>query len=370
MDISPNSKKPSRPVIAVDPAVAIGDVMNLLAKALANQGPALNFTEEIIESVESDICLIVETTGSSGTKKSVALTSAALLASTSASLDFLQARPGQTWALLLPIHHIAGINVLIRSLDLGTTPVDLRNATEFPVTDFSAVVPTQIYRALNGDEKLLSHLKAAEFVLVGGARIQEDLLTQAIAAGISIVRTYGMSETSGGCIYEGSPLSGVKVKISDAGLIQISGSILASAYLNNSDLWNVQFDGTWFTTSDLGRINSDGTVDVLGRADDVYVTGGEKVSLMEVVETLEKAFPLHQWSAVAVDDAQWGQRLVIAVVGADHPTLDQVSDQLSKAIGDFAKPKQLLTYSQMPSIGIGKIDRLSIVERAKEEFHG
>ncbi len=370
MDISPNSKNPSRPVIAVDPAMAIGDVMNLLAKALAHQGPALNFTEEIIEQVESDICLVVETTGSSGTKKSVALTAAALLASTRASLDFLEARPGQTWALLLPIHHIAGINVLIRSLDLGTTPVNLRNAIEFPVTDFSAVVPTQIYRALNGDEKLLAHLKAAKFVLVGGARIQEDLLAQAIDAGISIVRTYGMSETSGGCIYEGTPLPGVKVRIADSGVIEISGSVLASTYLNNEDLWKEQCDGVWFTTSDLGRIDSDGTVVVLGRADDVLVTGGEKVSLLEVTETLEKAFPLNQWTAVAVEDAQWGQRLVIAVAGSEHPSLDQISALLSTAIGDFAKPKQLLTYSQLPSMGIGKIDRLSIIERAKDEFHG
>ncbi|MFM9151781.1 MAG: AMP-binding protein [Candidatus Planktophila sp.] len=370
MEISPNSKNPSRPVIAVDPALPIGDVMNLLAKALAHQGPALNFTQEVIENVASEICLIVETTGSSGTKKSVALTSAALLASTRAALDFLQARPGQTWALLLPIHHIAGINVLIRSLELGTTPVDLRNAAEYPATDFSAVVPTQIYRALNGDQKLLSHLKAAKFVLVGGARIQEDLLVQALDAGISIIRTYGMSETSGGCIYEGTPLNGVKVKISEEGLIQISGSILASAYLNHKNLWSQQFDGTWFTTSDLGRIDDDGTVEVLGRADDVYVTGGEKVSLVEVVETLEKTFPLQQWSAVAVADAQWGQRLVIAVVGADHPTLDQIGVHISKVIGEFAKPKQLLTYAQMPTIGIGKIDTLSIVKRAKDEFHG
>ena len=369
MDISANSSNRSRSVISVDPALAIGDVMNLLAQALADQGPALNFTDESIESVDSDICLVVATTGSSGTRKSVALSSAALLASARASLEFLQARPGQTWALLLPIHHIAGINVLIRSLELGTTPVDLRNADRYPTTDFSAVVPTQIYRALNGDEKLLSHLKAAEFVLVGGAKLQDDLLFQAVNAGISILTTYGMSETSGGCIYEGTPLNGVQARISDSGLIEISGPILASGYLNNDELWNQHYRDGWFTTSDHGVIE-DGILKVLGRSDDVYNTGGEKVSLTEVTEILHTAFPGHQWLAVAVDDAQWGQRLVVAVSGADHASINEVNTLLSNSLGDIAKAKQLLVFDQMPMIGIGKIDRAQISQRAQEEFNG
>jgi O-succinylbenzoic acid--CoA ligase len=295
MDISANSSNRSRSVITVDPALAIGDVMNLLAKALAHQGPALNFTDVEITEVDAQICLIVATTGSSGAKKSVALTAAALLASTKASLEFLHARPGQTWALLLPIHHIAGINVLIRSLELGTTPVDLRNASKFPTTDFSAVVPTQIYRALNGDDQMLAHLKSAQSVLVGGAKLDQSLLTQALDAGISIVRTYGMSETSGGCIYEGTPLKGVDLRLTEAGLVEISGAVLASGYIGNNELWSQIFDGQWFTTPDRGEIASDGTLRVLGRADDVYVTGGEKVSLVQVDEILSQAFASHHW---------------------------------------------------------------------------
>lgn len=370
MDISANPSNRSRSVITVDPALAIGDVMNLLAKALAHQGPALNFTDEEIFEVDSHICLIVATTGSSGVKKSVALTSTALLASTRASLHFLQARPGQTWALLLPIHHIAGINVLIRSLELGTTPVDLRNVDKYPTTDFSAVVPTQIYRALNGDDELLAHLKSARSVLVGGAKLDESLLSKALAAGISIIRTYGMSETSGGCIYEGTPLQGVNLRISDAGLIEISGSVLSSGYIGNDNLWSQLYDGQWFTTPDRGEISSDGTLNVLGRADDVYVTGGEKVSLAQVDEILFQTFPLHQWSSIAVDDAQWGQRLVIAVGGRDHPALDQINRELSTRIGSFAKAKQLIAFDQLPTIGIGKINRVQIKERAEEIHNG
>jgi O-succinylbenzoic acid--CoA ligase len=356
-------------VISVDPALAIGDVMNLVAKALSHQGPALNFTDEAIESVTGDIAFIVETTGSTGTRKFVALSAAAVLASARASLDYLQARPGQTWALLLPLNHIAGINVLIRALDLGTTPVDLRDATEYPVTDFSAVVPTQIYRALNGDEKLLAHLKAASTVLVGGAQLQDDLFEKAIAAGISVVRTYGMSETSGGCIYEGLPLKGTRVRISDSGLIELSGPMVATTYLGNEELWGQQFNDGWFRTSDLGSIDEDGLLKVLGRSDDVYISGGEKVSLTHIDEILSAEFPTQQWSAVAVDDLQWGQRLVVAVSGSNTPHIEDVSKVLHSALGESAKPKQLLVFSELPLIGIGKIDRAQIIDRAQREFN-
>jgi O-succinylbenzoic acid--CoA ligase len=369
MDISANPSNRSRSVISVDPALAIGDVMNLVAKALAHQGPALNFTDEAIESVTGDIAFIVGTTGSTGIRKSVALSAAAVLASARASLDYLQARPGQTWALLLPLHHIAGINVLVRALDLGTTPVDLRDVKEYANTDFSAVVPTQIFQALNGDEKLLAHLQSAKSVLVGGAQLQEDLLRKALDAGISVVRTYGMSETSGGCFYEGTPLKGVQGRISDSGLIEISGPVLASSYLNNEELWNQQYRDGWFTTSDHGVIDN-GILKVLGRSDDLYNTGGEKVSLTHVDEILHTAFPHLQWCAVAVDDAQWGQRLVVAVSSAAHPAIDEVSAVLSSALGDSAKAKQLLVFNEMPMMGIGKIDRAQIGKRAHEEFNG
>ena len=369
MDISANSSNRSRSVISVDPALAIGDVMNLVAKALSHQGPALNFTDELIENVDGDICLIVGTTGSTGIRKSVALSAAAVLASARASLDYLQARPGQTWALLLPLHHIAGINVLVRALDLGTTPVDLRDVKEYANTDFSAVVPTQIFQALNSDGKLLAHLQSAKSVLVGGAQLQEDLLHRALDAGISVVRTYGMSETSGGCIYEGTPLEGVAVRVSDSGLIEISGPVLASSYLNNEELWSQQYRDGWFTTSDHGVIDN-GILKVLGRSDDLYNTGGEKVSLTHIDEILHTAFSHLQWCAVAVDDAQWGQRLVVAVSGAEHPAIDEVNAVLSGALGESAKAKQLLVFDEMPMIGIGKIDRVQIGKRAHEEFNG
>jgi O-succinylbenzoic acid--CoA ligase len=178
-----------------------------------------------------------------------------------------------------------------------------------------------------------------------------------------------MSETSGGCIYEGTPLKSIGLRISNAGLIEISGPVLASSYLNNEQLWNQQYRDGWFTTSDHGVIE-DGILKVLGRSDDVYNTGGEKVSLTHVDEILHTAFPQLQWCAVAVDDAQWGQRLVVAVSGAGHPAISEVNTLLSNSLGDIAKAKQLLTFDALPLIGIGKIDRAQISKRAQEEFNG
>lgn len=370
MDISANPSNRSRAAISVDPALGIGDVMNLLAKSLAHQGPALNFSSHDIDSVSEEIALIIETTGSTGGKKLVALSAQALLASAKASLEYVGARPGQTWALLLPIHHIAGVNVLIRGLELGTIPIDLRDVSQYPVADFSAVVPTHIYRALNGDAELLTHLKKAKKVLVGGAKLTDELLRQASDAGISIIQTYGMSETAGGCVYDGKPIGNTHVRISSDQLIEISGSVLASGYLNDPDLWNRQCKEGWFTTSDTGSIDGTGFLTIAGRSDDLYITGGEKVSLNEVNDLLALHFPSNQWSALAVDDQQWGQRLVIAGAGQDLPSSQDVAALLEGKLGEFAKPKQYLTFDQLPLIGIGKIDRMAIIARAKDEFSG
>jgi O-succinylbenzoic acid--CoA ligase len=178
-----------------------------------------------------------------------------------------------------------------------------------------------------------------------------------------------MSETSGGCIYEGLPLKGTRVRISDSGLIELSGPMVATTYLGNEELWGQQFNDGWFRTSDLGSIDEDGLLKVLGRSDDVYISGGEKVSLTHIDEILSAEFPGQQWSAVAVDDVQWGQRLVVAVAGGDTPGIEEVSSLLLHAIGESAKPKQLLIFNELPMIGIGKIDRAQIVDRAQREFN-
>jgi o-succinylbenzoate---CoA ligase len=370
MDISANSSNRSRSVISVDPTSPIDEVMVLLAAGLAGRGPAVNFTQTEIESVPSDVAVIVNTTGTTGDPKFVALSTSALVSSARLSLNYLDARPGDLWSLLLPIHHIAGVNVLVRCLELGTTPVDLRGEKKYINVDFTAVVPTQIFSALNGDQDLLAHLQAAKKVLVGGAALDETLYQSAINAGISITRTYGMSETSGGCVYEGLPLGETQVRISNDGFIEIAGPTLASGYLNSPDTWTAKVDNKWFKTSDLGHIDSAGVLTVIGRGDDLYISGGEKVSLSKVSQTLAERYSQNQWHVLAVDDLKWGQRLVIAVAAINPPSQEEITELLVNEFGAAAKPKQYLVFAEFPLIGIGKINSVAIKNRAEEEFHG
>lgn len=370
MDMSPNSSTRPRSAVAVDPLTPIDQVMALLAEGLAGRGSALNFTNHTIESVPADVSVIVQTTGSSGAPKYVGLSRSALITSAQLSLEYLHAAPGDLWSLLLPLHHIAGINVLVRCLELGTTPIDLRESKSYTDVDFSAVVPTQIYSALNGDQELLAHLQSAKRVIVGGAALTDGLYQGAVSARISIARTYGMSETSGGCVYEGVPLGETQVRISEDGYIEIAGPTIASGYIEDPITWSESFYEGWFKTSDLGQIDSTGSLSILERGDDLYISGGEKVSLVAVSEKLEERYSQNNWSALALSDLKWGQRLVISVAGENPPTQEEIAALLGDIFGNAAKPKQYLIFESFPLIGIGKVDRVAIRKRAEEEFNG
>ena len=370
MDMSPNSDTRPHPAVAIDPLTPIDQVMALLAEGLAGRGSALNFTDHTIESVPTDVSVIVQTTGSSGAPKYVGLSRSALITSARLSLEYLHASPGDLWSLLLPLHHIAGINVLVRSLELGTTPIDLRESRSYTDVDFTAVVPTQIFSALNGDQELLAHLQSAKTVLVGGAALTGELYQSAVNAGISIARTYGMSETSGGCVYEGRPLGDTQVRISEDGFVEIAGPTIASGYIEDAATWSESFYEGWLRTSDLGHIDSSGSLSILGRGDDLYISGGEKVSLTAVTKKLEERYSHNSWVAFALDDFKWGQRLVIVVAGENPPTQEEVESLLRDTFGSAAKPKQYVTFKTFPLIGIGKIDRLAVRKRAEEEFNG
>ena len=370
MDMSPNSDTRLRPAVAIDPLTPIDQVMALLAEGLAGRGSALNFTNHTIESVPADVSVIVQTTGSSGTPKYVGLNRSALIISAQLSLEYLHAAPGDLWSLLLPLHHIAGINVLVRSLELVTTPIDLRESKSYTDVDFTAVVPTQIFSALNGDQNLLAHLQSAKKVLVGGAALTDELHQSAVSAEISIARTYGMSETSGGCVYEGRTLGQTQVRISENGFIEIAGPIIASGYIQDPATWSESFYEGWFITSDLGQIDSYGSLSIMGRGDDLYISGGEKVSLAAVTKKLEERYSQNNWSVLALDDLKWGQRLVIAVAGENPPTQEEIATLLGDTFGNAAKPKQYLTFETLPLIGIGKVDRVAVRKRAEEEFNG
>jgi O-succinylbenzoic acid--CoA ligase len=203
-------------------------------------------------------------------------------------------------------------------------------------------------------------LQSAKAVLVGGAALTSELQAQAVAAGIKVVTTYGMSETTGGCVYNGVPLAGVQVAISDAGFIKIAGPILAS---------NLDLDSqNWFVTSDRGEL-IDGHLRVLGRGDDVIISGGENVSLSEIENAISQSFANLEFAAFAVLSDKWGQELHVASVNAPAEFSERVQGLLVEKFGNAAKPKRFHQLTALPLIGIGKVDRGALAQLATKLEH-
>ncbi len=346
-----------REVRIVDPAWSLGELMARIAKALVSDGPALALADFGATEVSSKTALIVRTTGSTGVAKDICLSATALLTSARASNKFLAAEFGATWSLLLPLNHIAGINVLIRSLELGTTPANLIGYEgKFPKVDFTAIVPTQLYRALNGDENLLQHLQSTKAVLVGGAALTHQLRAEAVAQGINVIETYGSTESSGGCIYDGQPLDGVEVAIGDKGRIALRGKVLADEIVDT--------DG-WYFTSDAGRIE-DGKLIVEGRIDEIVITGGENVSLSAIERVVTQTFPDIQCAAFAISHPEWGQAIHLAIIEGSDLNESEIQDLLAREIGLAAKVKGFHYLKEFPLKGIGKIDRAELGRLASE----
>jgi O-succinylbenzoic acid--CoA ligase len=344
-----------RKILRVSPACETPQLARDITAALAGNGPTLGFGEVNSEFGPMQAAVVIGTSGTTGTPKEIFLSSHALVASARASNAFLGAKAGDTWSLLLPLTHVAAVNVFVRAFELGTIPVDLRNYSDaYPRVDFTAIVPTQLFRALNGDDHLLKHLQGAQKVLVGGAALSNAIRNQATAAGVNVVTTYGMSETSGGCVYNGEILEGTEVEVR-GGSIFIRGNVLAL----NLDLTN-----GWFETNDLGEFVGDKLV-VIGRADDVIITGGENLSLNNVENILNESFPDIQFAAFCVEDPQWGQSLHIAVVG--EIDRDSVISLLERKIGAFAKPKGIHSVNSLPLLGIGKVDRKRLAQEIPNE---
>jgi len=304
--------------------------------------------------------LVIRTSGSGGRPKDVVLSHRAVLASAAATHDRLGG-PGQ-WLLALPVTGIAGLQVLVRSILAAEEPLlaaDHSSLAEAIAAmsgprQYASLVPTQLHRLAAAGE--LAVLAGLDALLIGGASVSPALTAQARSAGINVVRTYGMSETCGGCVYDGLPLDGVRIRIGDDRQIHLAGPMLFDGYGDSRETAIV--DG-WFATSDLGEFDPDGRLRVLGRNDDVVISGGVNVSLPAVTDALREIPGILEAFAVAVDDAEWGQRVVGCLVG--EASLDNVRDAVA-AVGlpRTWAPRQLLVLDELPLLTGGKVDRLTL----------
>ena len=388
------------------------------------------------ESAEAaePIALVVGTSGSTGTPKRTALTARALAASAVATERFFGSNSdaASQWLLALPAHYIAGAQVLARSVLAGTAPVIARSVIE-PVhfspevflqavehmssaRRFISLVPTQLHKLLesaDADPHLGAEIHEAlgsfTGILLGGAPASTDLLAAATALGLNTVTTYGSAETAGGCVYSGSVLPGVRVELvpeegmpavpdtggepAQVGRIWISGAHLASGYIGDAARTAEHFfsaaDGTrWYRTDDYGLLSpaaapdsnkncSEQRLQVLGRSDDVLISGGVKISARAVATVLEEHPAVREACVVGLPDARWGTAIAAAVTlvssalapsaagNGMSPALTEELCTLLRArcaekLGAPAAPKQLSILPDFPLTSTGKPDRAEI----------
>jgi O-succinylbenzoic acid--CoA ligase len=366
--------------------VALGEVL-AANQAVFITAPEVNGkmpeTFGLPDEVETGVGLIVETSGSSGIPKRVTLSREAILASANAAQIRLGA-PGQ-WLLALPINFVAGANVLIRSLVADTQPVLMNTSVPFTAEAFArsaslmtgarrytSLVPTQLSRlaaALDDpfsptgtNDFLLAQLRKFDAILVGGQAPQDEVTQRLRDLGIKIVITYGMTETCGGCVYDGVPLDGVQVDLV-GNRIQISGKVLADQIADES---GAQPIGDGFLTSDLGEFDEGGKLKVLGRIDRVIVSGGLKISL-DRVEELARAVPgVAELAATAIADAEWGQRVGIVYLGSPE-VADEIALALANDLGPAGKPIRVVRTDGVPRLPSGKHD-LQAIKHLFEEL--
>ena len=247
--------------------------------------------------------------------------------------------------------------------DLRTRSPRLASGVEAQLADHVHFV-TEVGRLLD-DPAGAAALRRFAVVLVGGSAVPLTLRERALAAGVRLVATYGMSESAGGCVYDGRPLPGVEIAIDDDERIHLGGPMIAHGYLGRPDLTAASFTTRaglrWFATDDLGAIGADGRLTVHGRRDDVITTGGLKVHPRVVEEAVLTAYPgLKSVVAVGVPDPEWGQIVALAVTGEHPPTRDEVRDRLRGELAAYALPKVVRVLPHLPERGPGKPDRRAI----------
>lgn len=346
-------------------AATPADVLAALRAMLAG-GPAL--WADAADQVPDGTAAVIATSGSSGVPKRVVVSRRAL----DASADATAARIGVgRWLLTLPATYIAGLQVLHRSLRAGFEPMllpgrfstdafaDAARAMADDVAAYTSLVPAQLARLLDAEPQALRRFAV---ILVGGQSLPAALGDRARDVGARIVRTYGSTETCGGCVYDGVPLDGVAVRVT-GGEVQLSGTMLADGYLGDpartAEAFPVDGGTRWYRTGDAGAVHG-GVLQITGRLDNVIISGGINVSL-DRVEHIVRALPgLEQCAVVGVADARWGQASAVLTPGPvtdPEALLAAARSAVASAVGPHARPAHLFVTDEPVLLASGKPDR-------------
>jgi O-succinylbenzoic acid--CoA ligase len=349
---------------AIDAAWAAGDAVLPLDPAMP--AAARKLVEDEVRPdlpVDDGVAVVVATSGSTGAAKGVELSAPSLEASARATIARLGLTAGDTWLSCLPWHHVAGLQVLLRARLAGA---GLRVHPRFDVAAFAAetdatvasLVPTQLVRLLDAGVDL----RRFRAILVGGAAASPALIARARAAGAPIVTTYGMTETCGGCVYDGVPLDGTGVRVDGDERIWLRGPMLMHGYRLRPDLTSAALDGGWLRTADRGRLADDGTLTVLGRLDDVVVSGGVNVDPRAVADALVTHPAVADVVVVGVPDDEWGQVVAAVVVLAPGGALTAAAarEWCARVLPPAALPRLVIPVDSLPALASGKPDLAAV----------
>ena len=320
---------------------------------------------------------VVYTSGTGGDPKGVVLTWANFEAAAAASAEVLQHSRKDRWLAVLPLYHVGGMSILIRSARQGGAVVldwfepgrVAAHLREDHITLVS-LVPTMLFRLLEVDPGPFPDLRA---VLLGGGPVSEALLARAAAGRVPVLSTYGLTEAASQVATVPlaaalarhravEPVPGMELRIVDvnggevaagtAGGVQIRGAAVSPGYLHD----RLRSPGAWFTTGDLGRLDGDHRLEILGRADDMIITGGENVYPVEIEAALEDHPAVVEAAVFGIEDPEWGQIVAACVVAPDlaQPDLDRF---VRSRLAGFKIPTRWSFVSTIPRTGLGKIDR-------------
>jgi O-succinylbenzoic acid--CoA ligase len=332
--------------------------------------PVSGTTREVVELLRAWLeadgepePIVIETSGSTGAAKRVLLSRRAVVASAAASRDRLGG--AGAWVLALPVSYVAGVNVVVRSLLAGHDPVLLEEHESLTAAGapFISLVPTQLHRFISTPADVAA-LRQSHTVLLGGGPIDPALRARAEDEGIHVVATYGSSETAGGCVYDGYPLDGVALDVGEDGRIRIAGPVLFDGYADDPALTAASLKDGWFLTSDVGRLHDDGRLEVLGRVDDVVISGGVNIPTPAVARRLREHPDVEQAEVIGVPDAEWGHRVVAFVVG--RIGRDEARDWVAAQLPRSWAPAEVHVTEEFPLLSNGKVDRQRLRELSGE----
>ncbi|SVB05527.1 uncharacterized protein METZ01_LOCUS158381 [marine metagenome] len=346
-----------------------------LLNNLFNSSSSSLLTEHRPDTIHS----IIYTSGTTGTPKGVILTWENLYESAEGSLANLRSKPDDLWLCCLPLNHIGGLSIPIRTAFSGTCtllhdgfdPVLVSTVLREQSVSLVSLVPTMLRRLLEVDKK--NYPPTLRSIIVGGGPVEKDLLKQALQRGLPVIQTYGMTETSSQITTlapteaqthlgsAGRPLGKTKVQIypdkEQLGEILVQGPVVTSGYLNNPKKTAEAIKDGWFYTGDVGTIDKQGFLYVHARKDDLIITGGENVNPSEIEESLLEWPGITAAAAIGITDTEWGQRIVVAFTSDNEIAINDLDNWLKERLANFKIPKQYLRVKTLPTTANGKIKR-------------